>query len=133
MSTSLPFLNLALANWNLPAIIWCFASLDRLVILQQSAAGTSVRSEQDRRFRVSSRLSRLRFRGSTSVLSRATARRNARGAVSVGAVSSVARQRDDILDVALRGCVAAFFACLRADEAPADEENDAVQTHAAQE
>jgi hypothetical protein len=104
-----PFINLALANCNLPAIIWCFASLDRLVILRQNAAGTSVDVQQDRRFRVSSRLSRLRFRGSSSVSSRPTARRNAKGAVSVGAVSSVARQRDHILDVALRGCAAALF------------------------
>ena len=76
---------------------------------RQNAAGTSVDVQQDRRFRVSSRLSRLRFRGSSSVSSRPTARRNAKGAVCVGAVSSVARQRDHILDVALRGCAAALF------------------------
>jgi hypothetical protein len=79
-------INLALANCTVPAIIWCFASLTGLTILNKNA--TSVAVQQDRRS-VSAVVYRAFVFAAPQVFRRASvARRNAKGAVSVGAAAS---------------------------------------------
>ena len=69
----------------------------------------SVAVQQDRRFRVSSRLSRLRFRGSSSIPSRVNRSTKCEGSRFRWCGCVCARHCDHILDVALRGCAAAVL------------------------
>src|SRR5260370_42229857 len=84
--------NLALANRNLPAIIWCFASRTRLA------------SEQSR---IDVSVSAVRYRALVFAAPQYFVAGNrlteCRGAVSVGAVSSVRGDATQILTVPSRG------------------------------
>jgi hypothetical protein len=102
------FSNLALANRDLPAIIWCFVS-------RTGWRATSRIDVSVRHFDIAPSFSRLH-----SISSEGNRPTEYRGAVSVGAVRFRAATPEKVLTVPLRGCLV-FEWFTRANRQEAEE------------